>query len=208
MSKQSKADAADPKSVKDAGYRFAMQGETTRAIAQYILEQCPGFLTEIPKETRADLFAGFQLRKHELTGDKYYKLGEGGTYIPLQGKPDASITGIVCMNINVAMSYSPQEFGKLRETDPAKHSIIQPMRDAFSTYASNKIAELKRVINSIENEGKPRARAANKTFREAMNAVFDSYEKRVKTAAERSDVDAKPEQYRIAKAAFWKAYDA
>lgn len=208
MSKQTIASIdASPRSLKDAAYGFAKSGETSAAKARFIFEQVPGFLDDIPTEVKAELMAGFQLRKHELDGDKYYKLGDGGNYIPLDGKPDVQ-TGVVCMTINAAMSYSPQEFGKMRERDPALHGIVKPFRDRFSTYASDRMGELKLAIRRIANAGKTRERAANKGFREAVNALFDSLDKRVKTAKDRGDTDANPAKYRVARDAFWKAYDA
>lgn len=208
MSKQVNASIdATPRSLKDAAYGFAKAGESSIAKARYIFDQCPGFLDDIPTEVKTELVAGFQLRKHELDGDKYYKLAEGGNYIPLDGKPTVE-TGVVCMNINAAMSYSAQEFGKMRERDPALHGIVKPFRDRFSTYVSNSMADLKTAIRRIANEGKTRERAANKGFREAVTAAFDSLDKRVKTAKDRGDTEADPVKYRVARDAFWKAYNA
>jgi hypothetical protein len=198
----------DPTSWEDAGYKQARIGEASRNMAQWALSRCPGIAEEVPKEIRAGLYAGFQLRKHELEGDKYYKLGDGGTYIPLKDKPDDSVKGVVCMTINSAMSYSQQEYGKMRETDPAKHAIILPFRDAFSDYAGNALRALQGAVRRLQNEGKPRERGANKAFREAMKAAFDTYEKRVKTAKDRGDIHADPVKYKLAVDAFWKAFDA
>ena len=194
-------------SMQDAGYRFAQSGETMEAIARYVLGQCPTVLEDVPKEVKSALYAGFQLRKHELTGDKYYKV-DGTTYIPLTGKPAGDDKGIVAFNVNVAMSYSPQEFGKMRESDPTKHAVIKPLRDAFSSYASNSMADLLSKIRRIVNEGKTRARAANKDFTEAMNKAFDDFDKRVRTAKDRGDVGADPVKFRVARDAFWRTYNA
>lgn len=193
----------EPLSLQDAAYKFATTGETTRSLAQYVLEVCPDFLNDVPKEVRQQIYAGFQLKKHELTGDKFYKLGEGGTYIPLPTKEGATVV----LNINSAMSYSPQEFGKIRDVDPAKHGAIKTLRDSFSDYASNNMKALVTAIRNLVNEGKPRERSANKGFREALNAVFDAYDRRVRTAKDRGDVDADPVRYRVARDIFWKTYD-
>ena len=145
-------------------------------------------MDDVPKEIKTALYAGFQLRKHELTGEKFYKLGEGGTYIPLDKKPGDDVQGIVCMTINTAMSYSPQEFGKMRESDPAKHAIIRPLRDAFSDYAGNCLRDLKAAVRRKMAAGQPR--------------------QRVKTAKDRGDVEADPVKFKLAVDAFWKAYNA
>lgn len=194
-----------PSSLQDAAYRLAVGAEGTRNIAAYVLAQCPTFLDEIPTTIRASLFAGFQLRKHELEGDKHYVLRDG-VYIPVTDPSKAE--GVVTFNINVAMSYSGQEFGQLRKVDPAKHSVIGPLRDAFSTYASNRMKDLTRAIRDIVMADKPRERAPNAGFVEAVNKVFDAFEKRVKTAQTRGDVDADPARFRAARDAFWKTYRA
>lgn len=206
MSKQVRS--TEPTSIQDAGYRFAQSGETMAMIAQYVYGQCPTILDEVPKEIKTQLYAGFQLRKHELTGERFYKIGDGGTYIPLANKPANDDKGIVAFSINVAMSYTPQEYGKMRESDPAKHAVLKPLRDAFSTYASNSMSDLLTRIKRIVNEGKTRQRAANKTFEEAMKESFDAFEKRVKTAKDRGDEGADPVKFRVARDAFWKAYNA
>lgn len=63
-------------------------------------------------------------------------------------------------------------------------------------------------IRRIVNDGKTRQRAANKTFTEAMMEAFSVYEKRVRTAHDRSETDADPVKFREARDAFWKAYNA
>lgn len=198
----------EPTSFEDAGYKQARTGEASAGIAAWVLDRCPTFVDDVPKEVKTALYAGFQLRKHELTGEKFYKLGEGGTYIPLDKKPGDDVQGIVCMTINTAMSYSPQEFGKMRESDPAKHAIIRPLRDAFSDYAGNCLRDLKAAVRRKMAAGQPRQRGANKAFCEAMKAAFDTYEKRVKTAKDRGDVEADPLKFKLAVDAFWKAYNA
>ena len=57
-------------SLKDASYKFALIGETAKSVAQYVLEQCPNFLKEMPKEVEAQLIAGWMLRKQELMNEE------------------------------------------------------------------------------------------------------------------------------------------
>jgi len=208
MSKAKQTQSTEPTSLEDAGYKFATTGESMLSIARFVWDRCPTILDDVPTEVKAGLFAGFMLKKHELTGDKYYRIGESGTYIPLDGKPDDSVKGVVCMTITTAMSYSPQEFGKMKDSDPARHAIIRPLRDAFSDYAGNNMRQLKSLIRTLQSAGQPRQRSANKGFVEAMQAAFDAYEKRVKTAKDRGDNEADPVKYKLAIDAFWKAYRA
>jgi ribosome-associated translation inhibitor RaiA len=70
------------------------------------------------------------------------------------------------------------------------------------------MADLLSKIRRIVNEGKTRARAANKDFTEAMNKAFDDFDKRVRTAKDRGDVGADPVKFRVARDAFWRTYNA
>lgn len=205
MSKQS--NTPEIRSFKDAAYRWAETRDRADSIAKYVIDTCPSFPEEVSKEVKAELYAGFQLRKHELAGEQYWKMGEGGHFIPLSDKPAKDAAGVVCMTINAAMSYSQQEFGKLKEKDPALHAIVSPMRKDFSNYASNAYKALERRVRELQNEGKPRERSANRGFVEALQKVFDTYEGRCKTAKDRGDNDADLAKYKAAVSAFWRCYN-
>ena len=189
-----------PRSLKDAGYQTAQLGEGRKAIAAYVLEQCPTFLDEVPAETKAELFAGFQLRAHELWGTKTYKVGDTGALIE---SPD----GNIALDVNVAMAYTGQAFGKLKDENPALHGLLKQWRERFSKYASNCMADLKTACKRIVNESSPRERSANKSFSEAINAMFDALDKRAKVAQGRGDATADPVKFRMARDAFLKAYN-
>jgi hypothetical protein len=196
---------SDPASLQDAAYRFALTGETTRSLAQYVMTTCPTFLDDVPKDVKAQLFAGFQTRKHEITPVVHYKLADGGRVFV---EVPAGTEGATVISINVAMSYTGQEFGAMRERDPAMHAVIKPMRDKFSTYASSNMKTLTGAIRALVNEGRTRERAANKAFREAVNQALDALDKRVRTAKDRGDTEADPVRFRLARDAFWRTYDA
>lgn len=209
MSTKQKATVeTEPTSMRDAGYRFAGTGDNLRTLARYVFGECPTILDNMPDTVKAELRSGFQLRKHEITPVQNYKLGDGGKFFPLTPEQAKTEQTAVAMSINVAMSYSSQEFGKMRQADPAKYEIIKPMRDAFSTYASNKMSDLLREIRNIANEGKARARAANKDWDEVLKVTFDSLEAKVKTLKTRGDARADPVKFLLARDAFLAKYNA
>lgn len=109
---------SEPVSLQDAAYRFALTGETTRSLAAFVMTVCPGFLDEVPKDVKAQLYAGFQTRKHEITPAKHYKLADGGRVFV---EVPAGTEGATVVSINVAMGYSSQEYGTMRSKDPALH---------------------------------------------------------------------------------------
>ena len=217
MNAKSKALAHDDveiKSIKDAAYRFARTGETSAAIARFIVGRDPSFPSEVSPELKADLNAGFMVRANELWGQDYYMVGEQGTLIKLANSLDADCAekikdrkGMRQYNITVAYAVSQQEFGQLKNKDPQLHGIIKLMREKFSKYASNNLSALKRSANNILSDGKDRERGATKAFVDALKEMFESYDKRVKNAENRGDESASPVKFRVARDAFWKAYN-
>jgi hypothetical protein len=114
-------------------------------------------------------------------------------------------------SIRVGLSYcfamSQQEFGQLKNKDPQLHSIVKPMRDKFSKYSHNNITALKLAARTLMNDGKSKARTGNKNFVDALIEMFATYDKRVLNAEARLDGTASPINYRMAKDAFWSAYN-
>ncbi len=191
--------AISPRSLKDAGYQTAQLGEGRKAVAQFVLEQCPGFLDDVPAEVKSELVAGFQLRAHELWGSKTYRNGDTGALIE-------DPAGGISIDVNVAMAYSGQAFGKMKDENPALHGLLKQWRERFSKYSSNCMADLKTACKRILNESNPRDRSANKAFTEAITTAFDGLDKRSKVAQGRGDTSADPVKFRMAVDAFWKVY--
>jgi hypothetical protein len=187
-----------PRSFKDAGYQTAQLGEGRKAVAQFVLEKCPGFLDKCPDEVKTELFAGFQLRAHELWGSKTYRNGDTGALIE-----DA--TGGISIDVNVAMAYTGQAFGKMKDENPALHGLLKAQREKFSKYASNCMSDLRSACKRILNESTPKERSANKSFHEAVTDAFDALDKRAKVGEGRGDVTANQLKFRLARDAFWKA---
>lgn len=202
-------DAIMPTSNKDAAYKFARAGETSTTIARYIVDNNPSFPDEVSKELKADLNAGFMLRASELWGDEFYKLGDGGTYIPMGNSivlKNVAPEGSIRVGLSYCFAMSQQEFGQLKNKDPQLHGIVKPMRDKFSKYSHNNISALKLAARTLLNDGKSRERGATKNFTEALTDMFEAYDKRVKNAEARNDETASHVQFRVARDAFWKAY--
>ena len=200
-------------SIKDAAYRFARTGETTATIARFIVSRCPEFPGEVSAELKADLNAGFMVRANELWGQDVYMVGEQGTLIKIANSLDTDYEskikdrkGLRQYNVNVAYAVSQQEFGQLKNKDPQEHAILKQWRDKFSKYAYNNLSALKLAARQLLNDGKTRERSATKGFMEALTDMFDTYEKRVKTAESRGDDTAHAAKYKAAVDAFWRAY--
>jgi hypothetical protein len=203
-------EAIMPRDLKDAAYKFAKTGETSASIARFVMDNDASFPDEVSKELKADLNAGFMLRATELWGDEFYKIGDGGTYIPLGNSivlKNETPQGSIRVGLSYCFAMSQQEFGQLKNKDPQLHSIVKPMRDKFSKYSHNNIAALKLAARALLNDGKSRERGATKNFSEALTDMFDAFDKRVKNAEARNDETASPLRFRVAVDAFWSAYN-
>lgn len=184
-------------SFKDAGYQSAVSGERTASIARFVFDRCPSFLDEVPKEVKAELEEGFALRWQEVNPAVKYT----PDWVP-------SDTGNMEVTLAFCLSYSQQAFGQMKNEDPVKHGIIKQVRDAFSKYKSNRLADLRTAVRRIANEGKTSTRQQAKGFDKYMEDTFDSMKARCKTAHARGDATADEVKLRVAIAAFYRVLEA
>lgn len=184
-------------SFKDAGYQSAVSSERTASIARFVFEKCPSFLDDIPKEVKAELEEGFALRWQEINPAVKYTVD----WVPSE-KGNIEVTLAFCL------SYSQQAFGQMKNEDPVKHSVIKQVRDAFSKYKSNRMADLRTAVRRIANEGKTSTRQQAKQFVAWLDDTFDTMKARCKTATARGDADANEVKLRVAIDAFKRAYHA
>ena len=189
--------AASVSSFKDAAYQSAVSGERSASVARWVYEHCSTFLDEVPKEVKAQLDEGFALRWQELnTAVKYTT-----DWVP-------SDEGNIEVTLAYCMSYSQQAFGQLKNEDPVKHSIIKGVRDTFSKYRSNRLADLRTAVRRIANEGKTATKAPTKHFDAYIEDVFTTMKARCKTATARGDATADEVKLRMAIDAFYKVLSA
>lgn len=163
-------------SFKDAGYQSARSGETMATIAKWILEQNLSFLDSPSDEEKAQLREGWALRWQELNPATKYT----ADWIP-------SEDGGIEVSLAYCLSYSQQAFGQMKNDNPVQHGIIGAIRTAFNKYCSNRMADLKREVRKVVNEGKTSTRTQAKQFDEFVKDSFDTMKARCKTANARGD---------------------
>jgi hypothetical protein len=195
--KQTLADlsAVSVASFKDAGYQSAVNSERSINIARFVVDQCPNFLDDIPKEIKAELDAGFALRWQELNPAKTYNA---------EWIPDTNGKNLV--TLDYCMSYSQQSFGQMKNENPVQHGIIKTIRDKFNKYRHNKLSELKTAVRKLLNEGKTSTRSQAKDFSDWVYDALDNIKARAKTAEARNDATANEVKARQAVEAFKKVY--
>jgi hypothetical protein len=184
-------------SFKDAGYQSALSSERTANIARFVLDRCPSFLDDVPKEIQKELEEGFALRWQEVNPAVKYTTD----WVP-------SETGNVEASLAFCLSYSQQAFGQMKNEDPVKHGIIKAVRDKFSKYKSNRMSDLRTAVRRVANEGKTSTRQQAKLYSEWLTDTFDNMKARCKTASARGDATADEVKLRVAIDAFYRALQA
>lgn len=213
-----------PTSLKDAGYRLAVGGEVISGVASFMVNTYPDFAAEPTvnnhKEIRHDLAEGYKLRAYELWGQSYYIVSKDtGAWLllcnTLQAGWQAKIEEaqkdkreLKIVNVHVATGYSQQEFGRMAKDDPEQHKVIQAVRTKWRGYESNRNSSLESAVRELIREAKGEKKTrTTMNFVESANKVFDAWEKSVKVKQDRGDETADPLKFRMARAAFWKAYE-
>ena len=161
-------------------------------VAKYVLDVCPSILDEVPAEVKSQLTDGWALRWQELNPAKRYNS---------EWIPDAK--GGNELTLAYAMSFSQQQFGQLRQSDPVKHGVINNIRTPFNKYASYKMKGLLKAIRNLNPE--TRERGATDDFATYINKVMDTIKTRCKNAKARGDATADEVKTRMAIDAFKKA---
>jgi hypothetical protein len=192
-------------SLKDMGYAQAKTGDSLADQAQYAIASIAGFPADIPAESRAELYSGYQLRFNENRPAVTYAVINGHYTIATPEQIANAKVEKIEIGVIYAFSYSSQEFGKLANTNPALHSIIKVWRSDAADYCSNRLGDLKRAATKLLNKGKTQQRQTL-DFAESMTKLFEAQAKSVKVKAGRGDASANEAKYKAAVAAFWKAY--
>ena len=185
-------------SLKDAGYKFALIGETAKGVAEYVVAECPNFLQEVPAEVEAQLVEGWKLRKQELMNDDHKVRTFNNEWIP-------DPKGGIRVTLDYVYSFSQQEVGRMRIADPVKHGIVSEVRSEFSKYKSDRMKALKSAIRQLNPANKKRAE--NKDFQtfisDKMTEILD---KAKSVSARNNDKTCDQVKTRMAVDAFNKVY--
>jgi hypothetical protein len=194
-------------SLKDLGYQQAKTGDSLESQAQYALGNITGFPNDVPSEAKDMLYDGYRMRYSERKPAVTYAVINDHYVIATPEQVQNKKIEKIDVGVAYAFAYSPQEFGKLKNTNPALHGIIKVIRDDVADYCSNRLGDLKRAATRLLNKDKGVQRQTL-DFAESVKKVFDQLGKSVKVKAERQkDTTARPAQYKQAVDAFWKAYN-
>ena len=178
--------------LKQIAYQQASFADNLKGLARSVYEAYPNLDDEVADEVKADLFAGYQLRvaENQPKIDQRF-IVESGNYLPVDKLAFDNHKGEKYhRTVSNIMAYTPQAFGALRQSNPQLHSLIKAERDSVSKYCSNRLADLKKAIHAIKNEGVARVRGATKTFAETVKETLDGLKKKCANAKARGDDSA------------------
>ena len=200
-------------SLKDSAFQQAGAYQTLESVARYALVQIKDFPKEVPVEAKDALYEGYRMKFDQLQPATMYAVISGHYVLASQDHVKADNVEKVNIGVAYAYSYSPQEFGKLANTNPALHALVKVIREKCATYCSNRLGDLKRAATKILKEGQEgRARTANKNFGEFIEDWFkEAAPTRLISAKNRGDKTADDKRWNEAKVAFmvkWKHSEA
>ena len=194
--------------VKQFGYKFAVSGDNTKALAREFHGTYPNFPDNVSDEIKADLDNGAILRYAENNASKegFYVL-DGSAYKQVsEADFKASKGDKYHLTVANATGLTGQAFGALKTKNPALHSLLKDLRKGALEYARAKFNGLVSEVNKIKNEGKQRERGATRTFAETLNEFFDGLPKKAKNALARGDDTVNDAKLKLAIAKFKTEY--
>ena len=195
-------------SIKDFAYQQAGTMDTSTSQAQWAIDNLVGFPESITDEDKVQLSEGYKLRFNENRPAVTYAVINGHYVLPDADQLKSKKVEKVEIGVEYAMSFSSQEYGKLKNTNPALHDVVGKVRKALSTYQSNALGELVRKAKAILKQNTPTSRQSL-TFVESMTKMFEAQAKSVKVKQVRgSDTTADAVKYAVGVKAFWSAYNA
>jgi hypothetical protein len=195
-------------SLKDLGYQQAKTGDSLETQAQFALERITGFPEDIPSEAREMLYEGYRMRYSERKPNVVYAVINDHYVLATPEQIKNAKVEKIEMGVAYAFAYSSQEFGKLKNTNPALHSIIKVIRDDVADYCSNRLGDLKRACKQIlaKRNGNTTTRTTL-DFAQSMLKAFEAQEKSVKVKQAKGDTTANSAKFALATKAFWMTYN-
>lgn len=194
-------------SIRDFGYQQAGTLDTSTNQAQWALNNIVGFPETITEETKAELKEGYRLRYVESHPPVVYAVINGHYVKPTEEQIKNKKVEKIEIGVDYAFSYSSQEFGKLKNTNPALHGILYIVRKGLGTYQSNAFNDLVKKAKSIIGKDNPTTRQSL-TFVESMTKTFETQGKSCKVKQHRGmDTTANTTKYDAAVKSFWSTYN-
>ena len=199
------------KELIELGFAQAGTEDTLTAHAKQAIALIVGFPDSVSDEARASLYMGYRQRWDANHPAKLYAVIDGN-YV--EATPDM-VKNKKVEKVEIGMhhifSYTQQEFGKLKVSQPALYSLMQPIRGDIVDYCAGCLGALKNKAKKILRKENSSSRAPNLDFAEWImdkdKGVIQTMKERCKTAKRRGDATADEARLNEAIVAFlakWK----
>lgn len=194
------ADVTPITSLTDLGYRQGATRDALRNQAQYAIDHIVGFPEEIDDTSKGLLEKGYMMRFNDNHPPKVYGIVDGNylDFATLDKEAQSKIKEKVEIGVDVVFSYTQQEYGKLKSTDPAKYAAFKPWREGFTDYKAGCLSDLKAMARKLLKKADGSTRTANLDFAEYIErkegtdtkGVLEDMLTRCRTANKRKDATA------------------
>lgn len=193
-------------SLKDLGYQQAKTGDSLETQAKFALDNIKGFPDDVPSEAKDALYDGYRMRYSERKPAVMYAVINDHYVIATPEQVQNKKIEKIEIGVAYAFAYSSQEFGKMKNTNPALHGIIKVIRDDVADYCSNRLGDLKRASKKLiaKKDGTTRTTL---DFAQSMLKAFEAQEKSVKVKQAKGDTTANSAKFALATKAFWTTYN-
>ena len=193
-------------SLRDMGYQQAKTGDNLETQAQFALDNIAGFPEDVPSEAKDALYDGYRMRYSERKPATVYAVINDHYVAASPEQVQNKKIEKIDVGVAYAFAYSSQEFGKLKNTNPALHGIIKVIRDDVADYCSNRLGDLKRAAKKLITK-KDGATRTTLDFAQSMLKAFEAQEKSVKVKQAKGDTTANSAKFTLAVKAFWMTYN-
>jgi hypothetical protein len=195
----------------ELGFAQAETGDALTAHAQTAIGLIVGFPDNVPDEARASLYAGYRKRWDVKHPAKVYAVIDGNYVEATADMVKNKKVEKVEIGMHHIFSYTQQEFGKLKVSQLALYSLMQPIRGAINDYCQGALADLKKKAREILKKDNPTPRAPNLDFAEWLTdpkkGVIPAMREKCKNSKRRGDATADEARLNEAVIAFlakWK----
>lgn len=205
-------------SLTDLGYRQGATRDALQSQARYAIDNIVGFPEEIDDTSKEKLVKGYMLRYNDNYPPKVYGIVDGNylDFATLEKDAQSKIKERVEIGVDVVFSYTQQEYGKLKSTDPAKYAAFSPWREGFIDYRSGCLSDLKAAARKLLKKKDGAERTANHDFIEYIErfdkdgkgkvGILEDIMTRCRNAKKRGDATADPDKLNKAIVAFKSVY--
>lgn len=178
----------------ELGFAQAGTGDALTSHAQTAMSLIVGFPEEISDEARALLYSGYRQRWDATHPAKLYAVIDGNYVEATADMVKNKKVEKVEIGMHHIFSYTQQEFGKLKLSQPAMYALMQPIRSNINDYCQGALSDLKGKAKKILRKENSTPRAPNLDFAEWLTdpkkGVIPAIRDKCKTSKKRGDATA------------------